>query len=129
MPRVRTHPGEVLKEEFLVPLSMSAHELAEAIGVPANRISDIVRERRSVTADTALRLADQFGTTPQFWLNLQMAHDLSKAEAARDAAPRRMLSAQHDAGYVKSKKADASPKTVARSSLGARNDRRPKSKR
>jgi antitoxin HigA-1 len=84
MPRVRTHPGEVLREEFLVPLEMSAHQLAAAIGVPANRISDIVRERRSVTADTALRLAKHFGSTAQFWLNLQMAHDLSKAEAEID---------------------------------------------
>ena len=129
MPRVRTHPGEVLKEEFLVPLCMSAHEVAEAIGVPANRISDIVRERRSVTADTALRLADQFGTTPQFWLNLQMAHDLSKAEAARDAAPRRMLVAQHDSGYVKSRKTGQSPKTIAESGQGAKKERRPKPER
>jgi addiction module HigA family antidote len=84
MARIRTHPGEVLREEFLVPLAMSAHQLADALGVPANRISDIVRERRAVTADTALRLAKHFGSTPQFWLNLQMAHDLSKAEADID---------------------------------------------
>jgi addiction module HigA family antidote len=84
MARIRTHPGEVLREEYLVPLAMSAHQLADALGVPANRISDIVRERRAVTADTALRLAKHFGSTPQFWLNLQMAHDLSKAEAETD---------------------------------------------
>ena len=84
MARIRTHPGEVLREEFLVPHGMSAHHLADALGVPANRISDIVRERRAVTADTALRLAKHFGSTPQFWLNLQMAHDLSKAEAETD---------------------------------------------
>ena len=84
MARIRTHPGEVLREEFLVPLAMSAHQLADALGVPANRISDIVRERRAVTADTALRLAKHFGSTPQFWLNLQMAHDLSRAEAEID---------------------------------------------
>jgi len=83
MPRVRTHPGEVLREEFLSPLGMSAHQLAEAIDVPADRISEIVRETRSVTADTALRLAKHFDTTPEYWLNLQMAHDLSKANRRR----------------------------------------------
>ena len=129
MPRVRTHPGEVLKEEFLVPLSMSAHELAEAIGVPANRISDIVRERRSVTADTALRLADQFGTTPQFWLNLQMAHDLSKAEAARDAAPRRMLVAQHRLRLREIQKDRPESEDDRPIGQGAKKERRPKSKR
>ena len=81
MARVRTHPGEVLREEFLTPLGMSSHQLAYAIDVPANRISEIVREARSVTADTALRLAVHFKTTPEFWMNLQSAHDLSKARA------------------------------------------------
>ena len=88
MGRVRTHPGEVLREEFLEPLHVSAHQLADALDVPANRISEILRERRSVTADTALRLAAHFKTTPEFWLNLQMAHDLSKAEAALPASRR-----------------------------------------
>ena len=82
--RVRTHPGEVLREEYLKPLGMSARALAEAIGVPANRLSEIVRERRGVTADTALRLARYFGTDARFWTNLQVAHDLSKAEAETD---------------------------------------------
>ena len=77
--RVRTHPGEVLRCEFLEPLGLSARALAEAIDVPANRISEIVRENRDVTADTALRLAKYFSTTPEFWMNLQMAHDLSIA--------------------------------------------------
>jgi addiction module HigA family antidote len=84
MPRIRTHPGEVLREEFLEPLNMSARALAEAIGVPPNRMSGLVRERRSITADTAIRLGRYFGTDPRFWLNLQMAHDLSRAEAATD---------------------------------------------
>lgn len=74
------HPGEVLREEFLVPLGMSAHALAMELKVPAPRINDIVRERRSVTPDTALRLARYFGTTPQFWLNLQTSYDLKVAE-------------------------------------------------
>ena len=81
MPRLRTHPGEVLREAFMVPLGLSANRLAAEIDVPANRLSEILRERRGVTADTALRLGIRFGTTPQFWLNLQTAHDLSHAAA------------------------------------------------
>lgn len=74
------HPGEVLREEFLVPFGMSAHALAMELRVPAPRINEIVRERRSVTPDTALRLARYFGTTAQFWLNLQTSYDLKIAE-------------------------------------------------
>jgi addiction module HigA family antidote len=84
MPRIRTHPGEVLDEEFMVPLGLSARRLAEEIHVPANRVSDIVRGHRDVSADTAIRFARRFGTTPQFWLNLQGAYDLSRAEATHD---------------------------------------------
>jgi addiction module HigA family antidote len=74
------HPGEILREEFLVPLAMSAHALAMELRVPAPRINDIVRERRAITPDTALRLARYFGTTPQFWMNLQTSFDLKSAE-------------------------------------------------
>ena len=74
------HPGEILREEFLVPMGMSANALALELKVPAPRINDIVRERRAVTPDTALRLSCYFGTTPQFWLNLQSAYDLKMAE-------------------------------------------------
>ncbi|MFZ5570203.1 MAG: HigA family addiction module antitoxin [Thermodesulfobacteriota bacterium] len=74
------HPGEVLREEFLVPFGLSAHALAMELKVPAPRINEIVRERRSITPDTALRLARYFGTTPQFWLNLQTSYDLKVAE-------------------------------------------------
>jgi addiction module HigA family antidote len=74
------HPGEVLREEFLVPLGMSAHALALELRVPAPRINDIVRERRAISPDTALRLARYFGTTPQFWMNLQTSYDLKTAE-------------------------------------------------
>jgi addiction module HigA family antidote len=84
MPRIRTHPGEVLREEYLEPLGLSARALAEAIGVPPNRLTEIVRERRALTADTAIRLGRYFGTDARFWINLQVAHDLSKAEAATD---------------------------------------------
>lgn len=80
------HPGEILREEFLTPLGMSANALAMALHVPAPRINDIVRERRAVTPDTALRLARYFDTTAQFWLNLQSAFDLKQAE--RESAAR-----------------------------------------
>jgi antitoxin HigA-1 len=70
------HPGEILREEFLVPLNMSAHALSMELKVPAPRINEIVRERRSITPATALRLARYFGNTPDFWLNLQTAYDL-----------------------------------------------------
>lgn len=84
MSRIRTHPGEVLREEYLGPLGMSARALARALDIPGNRISDILRERRDVSADTAIRLGRYFGTDPRFRLNLQAAHDLSKAEAEQD---------------------------------------------
>jgi antitoxin HigA-1 len=70
------HPGEILREEFLKELGMSAHALAMELKVPAPRINDIVSERRAITPDTALHLARYFGTTPQFWLNLQTSFDL-----------------------------------------------------
>ncbi|MEI6720182.1 MAG: HigA family addiction module antitoxin [Betaproteobacteria bacterium] len=73
------HPGEVLREEFLEPLGLTAHALAQALRVPAPRINDIARERRAVSPDTALRLARHFRTTPQFWLNLQASYDLKIA--------------------------------------------------
>jgi addiction module HigA family antidote len=80
MPRLRTHPGEVLREEYLAPLGLSARGLAKVLGVPANRLTEIMRGTRDVSADTAIRLGRYFGTDPRFWLNLQAAYDLSKAE-------------------------------------------------
>jgi len=74
------HPGEILREDYLAPLNMNAHALAMALHVPAPRVNDIVRERRAVTPDTALRLARYFDTSAQFWLNLQSAFDLKQAE-------------------------------------------------
>ena len=74
------HPGEILREDFLVPLGMSANALATALRVPAPRINDIVRERRAVTPDTAMRLARYFGGDAQSWMNLQVAFDLRTAE-------------------------------------------------
>lgn len=88
MARIHTHPGEVLREEFMVPNGLSANALALALRVPATRIGAIIRkvQPRAVTADTALRLARYFGTTPEFWLNLQAAYDLSllRRERGRD---------------------------------------------
>ena len=77
------HPGEILREEFLVPLGLSASALAIELKVPAPRINDIARERRSVTPDTALRLSRYFGTSPEFWMDLQTAYDLKAV--ARDS--------------------------------------------
>ncbi|MHB1427076.1 MAG: HigA family addiction module antitoxin [Rhodocyclaceae bacterium] len=83
------HPGEILREEFLVPLNLSANALAIALGVPAPRINDIARERRGITADTALRLARYFGTSAEFWMGLQADYDLRiAATAANDALAR-----------------------------------------
>ena len=70
------HPGEVLFEEFLKPMNMSQNQLGRSLGVSARRINEIVHCKRSVTADTALRLARYFGNSPQFWLGLQMDYDL-----------------------------------------------------
>jgi len=84
------HPGEVLSEEFLKPLGMTANGLAKALHLHASRVNDIVLERRGVTADTAVRLAHYFGTTAEFWLNLQTAFDLRTTE--RSAETRRALS-------------------------------------
>jgi antitoxin HigA-1 len=96
MARIRTHPGEVLREEFMKPLGLSANALALDLHVPANRIGAIIRREspRAVSADTAMRLARYFGTSAEFWLNLQAARDLSVARQQtgkvieRDVRPR-----------------------------------------
>lgn len=73
------HPGEILKTEFMEPHGLSANKLGMVLGVPANRVTQIVKEQRAITADTALRLSRAFGTSPQLWLNLQSAYDLEVA--------------------------------------------------
>jgi len=89
------HPGEILREEFLAPLGMTAHELALALRVPATRINEIVNEKRGITADTAMRLSRYFGTTAKFWLNMQVSYELEVAEdrlgkaVVREVLPRR----------------------------------------
>lgn len=77
------HPGEVLQEEFLKPLAISAYRLAKEIGIPQTRISEILKGRRRITADTALRLSYYLGTTAKFWLGLQDDYDLEEEESAK----------------------------------------------
>lgn len=74
------HPGEILNEDFLGPLGVSQYRLAQAVSVPPRRINEIVHGKRAISADTALRLARFFGTTPDFWINLQAQYDLRQAE-------------------------------------------------
>jgi addiction module HigA family antidote len=74
------HPGEIIHEDYLVPLGMSVNRLAQGLGVGATRLNEVVRGKRGITADTALRLARYFGTSPEFWLNLQSLYDLRMAE-------------------------------------------------
>lgn len=76
--RVATHPGEMLREEFIKPMGLSVNRLALDLHVPVSRIDDLVHERRGVTADTALRLGLYFGMSAEFWMNLQSSYDLSK---------------------------------------------------
>jgi len=76
------HPGEQLREEFMVPLGLSTYRLAKHIDVPVSRVQAIIAEKRSITGDTALRLARYFGTTPEFWLNMQRDYELDGAEIA-----------------------------------------------
>ncbi|NNB52792.1 HigA family addiction module antitoxin [Pseudomonas fragi] len=89
------HPGEVLKEEYLEPLSLSSAALARALGVSTPTVNDIVLLRRGVSADMALRLSVCLGTTPEFWLNLQTTYDLRKAEIDRGAAIREQVQPIH----------------------------------
>jgi addiction module HigA family antidote len=94
--QVTTHPGEVLSEEFLKPLKTSQHKLALEIRVPATRIGEIVHGRRVITPETSLRLARYFGTSPEFWLNLQQTFDLSKVRAEQEAKIAREVRAYAD---------------------------------
>ena len=78
------HPGEVLLEEFLNPLNISAYKLAKDISIPQTRISEIVKERRRITADTALRLSKYFGNSPKFWLGLQDDYDIEEEKYLKE---------------------------------------------
>lgn len=83
--RITTHPGEILREEYLTPLGISMNALARALRVPPNRIMEIVGGTRGVTADTAMRLGRYFDTSDELWTNLQAMHDLTKARAEHRA--------------------------------------------
>ena len=76
--RIKTHPGEVLYEEFIIPLGITSHYLSKQLKLAPSRIAEIIKGKRSITANTAIRLARFFGTSSQFWLNLQMEYDISK---------------------------------------------------
>lgn len=79
------HPGEILKEEFLVPMHISAYRLPKEINIPQTRISEIIHGRRAISADTAIRFSRFFGTTPEFWLNLQNLYDLEEEQRKKAA--------------------------------------------
>jgi len=84
--RTATHPGEVLRDEFLAELGIPQTELAAKLGIPVQRINEIVNGKRGITPDTAWLFADAFGTTPEFWMNLQTIHDLSRHRPNRTVA-------------------------------------------
>jgi addiction module HigA family antidote len=90
--RIPTHPGEILLEEFLVPLGQTQVALAAHLGVPVQRINELVRGKRGVTPETAWLLAQALNTTPEFWLNLQAAHDLALNRPSRKVPKLRRVS-------------------------------------
>jgi addiction module HigA family antidote len=89
LPRKPIHPGEILREQFMSEFGVSMNRLARDLRVPVTRISEIVNQRRSVTSDTALRLARYFGTTPEFWMNLQTSYDLDTVRSGVAATRRK----------------------------------------
>lgn len=95
--RMPIHPGEILAEDVLAELDMSGRQLAAALGISPNRISEILRGRRAITADTALRLSRWLGTSPTVWLNLQQAYDLEMAKIQAGDAIERDVTPRHEA--------------------------------
>lgn len=85
--RLTVHPGTILREEFLRPLNLTQVELARSLRLPLNRINEVVRGRRGITAQSALLLSEYFGNSPEFWMNLQTAHDLSRARQQMKKRP------------------------------------------
>ena len=85
--RIPTHPGEILLEEFMIPMQLTQVALADHLGIPVQRINEIVRGKRGITPATAWLLSQAFGTTPAFWLNLQMAYDLSRSKPKQAIQP------------------------------------------
>ncbi len=84
--RLTTHPGQVLLEDYIKPLRLTQATLAKELGISTNRLNELVRGKRGITADTALRLADRFRTSPEFWMNLQSAYELTEARLAMAAS-------------------------------------------
>jgi len=82
--RIATHPGEVLLEEYLKPLGLTQATLAKELGISTNRMNELVRGKRGITADTALRLAQRFKTSAEFWMNLQSGYELTEARMSRE---------------------------------------------
>jgi addiction module HigA family antidote len=93
--RTAIHPGQVLLREFLEPLSLSQADLARSLGVPLNRVNELVRGQRGITPETALLLASHFRNSAEFWMNLQTAHDLTRAREAARKAPARVTKGKH----------------------------------
>lgn len=93
--RLFTHPGEMLREEFMLPMNISANALSIALCVPVSRILDIIHERRGISADTAVRLAHYFGTTERFWLNMQAEYEVSVVRQKRRAELERIIPIAH----------------------------------
>ncbi|MEE9339359.1 MAG: HigA family addiction module antitoxin [Methylococcaceae bacterium] len=93
--REPTHPGEMLREEFLIPMNITQRELADAIHVPYQRINELINKKRGVTPSTALRLSKFFGVSPDFWLNLQMRSELFKARMQEETDIESIKDYQH----------------------------------
>jgi addiction module HigA family antidote len=102
--RIPTHPGVMLAEEFLNPMGLTQSRLAAHIGVPIQRINEIVRAKRGVTPGTALLLSAALGTTAEFWINLQTAHDLALARAAARGKPTVLTVGRREAAVAAKKK-------------------------
>lgn len=85
--RVPSHPGEILREEYLIPLGVSQVAFAAHLGIPVQRVNELINGKRGVTPDTAWLLAQALGTTPQFWINLQGNYDLARSRPRRDIEP------------------------------------------
>ena len=97
--RIATHAGTILKEEFLEPMGITQAELARALGIPLNRVNELVRGKRGVTPESALLFAQYFGNSPEFWMNLQTVHDLSRAQEEMRKGPGRIkLQRGHNRG-------------------------------
>ena len=114
------HPGEILREEFLDPLQWSANRLASELKVSTQRINELLHERRAITADTALRLSRFFGTTPEFWMNLQTFYDLRKAANANGRSIRREIRGPSrwrrrgkQSGSIRGRRAQSAPAPAA----------------